>query len=199
MLVPAITGQSYARNTKLGTVGTGMILCGCIMMLAVGWLLQRVVLHVGLSGRLSGCSPSGLCHRGRPYTILTGSLPRPSDVAGSTLHAFIVVLNTSLYRLRWSPRDRRSSSNSSNVRALGTPSSLICLRHMAGPTKLRCHDDGFHACDVAVGEDLGVWDLVFPRDSTDLSEAVRFKIRWCHDKNELHTIETKVGQVCFFQ
>lgn len=50
-------------------------------------------------------------------------------------------------------------------------------RHMAGPTKLRNHDDGLHACDVAVGEDLGVWDLVFPRDSTDLSEAVRCKIR----------------------
>ena len=38
-------------------------------------------------------------HRRRPYTILTGSLPRPFDVAGSMLHAFIVVLSTSLYRL----------------------------------------------------------------------------------------------------
>lgn len=89
--------------------------------LAVGWLQQRVVLHVGLSGRLSGCSPRGVCHRGRSYTILTGSLPRPSDVAGSMLNAFTVVLSTSLYRLRWLPRDRRSSSSSPNVRALRIP------------------------------------------------------------------------------
>ena len=50
-------------------------------------------------------------------------------------------------------------------------------RHMAGPTKLRCNYDGLHACDVAAGEDLGVWDLVSPRDSTYLSEAVRYTIR----------------------
>ena len=43
--------------------------------------------------------------------------------------------------------------------------------HMAGPTKLRCHDDGFHACDIVVAGELGVWDLVFPRHSKGLSEA----------------------------
>ena len=44
-------------------------------------------------------------------------------------------------------------------------------RHMAELTKLKCHDEGFHACDVVAVEELGVWDLVFPRHSKDFSEA----------------------------
>lgn len=47
---------------------------------------------------------------------------------------------------------------------------------MAGPTQLRYHDDGLHACDVAVAEDLGVWQLVFPSDSTYLSKAAHVEL-----------------------
>lgn len=36
-------------------------------------------------------------------------------------------------------------------------------RHEAGPTKLKCYDDGPHACDVEAVEGLGVWDLVLPQ------------------------------------
>ena len=50
------------------------------------------------------------------------------------------------------------------------------MHTLAGPTRLRCHDDGFHTCDVAAAEDLGVWDLVFPFDFTNLSEAVHVEL-----------------------
>lgn len=47
---------------------------------------------------------------------------------------------------------------------------------MTGPTKLRYHDDGLNACDVAVAEDLGVWQLVFPSDSPYLSKAAHVEL-----------------------
>lgn len=42
--------------------------------------------------------------------------------------------------------------------------------HMAGPSKLICHDVGLCLCDVAAVENL-VWNLVFPCDSTNHLEA----------------------------
>ena len=68
------------------------------MMLAVGWLLQPIVLHVGQSGGLCGCPRSGLYHRGRPKAILTGSQPRPSMLLGQCCTPSVLLLRTPLHR-----------------------------------------------------------------------------------------------------
>jgi len=88
---PALSATRKAWNSQHDIVWARM-------MLAVGWLLQPVVLHVGRSGGLCGCPRSGLYHHGRSNAILTGSQPRPSILLRQCYTPSVFLLRTSLHR-----------------------------------------------------------------------------------------------------
>ena len=156
MLVPALCATHKAWNSW-----ERHDIVWVIMMLAVGWLLQGV-LHVGQSGGLCGCSRSSALPLWQILRHLDAFTVSGSRVAGLMLHALSVALRTSFHRLHWPLRDRRPASSSRpKRRALGI--YISHTRHVAGPTQLRCYDDGPHACDVEAVEGLGVWDFVFPQ------------------------------------
>ena len=136
-----------------------MVLCG----LTMGWLLQHVVLHIVRSGELY--------HRGRSYIILVRSQPQPSvswvNVAG--LQCCLVLALT----------------------ILGPPTLFQVSKEESLPSPMQTtwldqHDDGLHACDAAVEEDLCVWDHVFPCDFTDLWEEVHVELFQLLEKKVLH-------------
>lgn len=148
MLVLAMTDQPYAWCIKLGTVGTDMILWGwwwCwqwVGCCSVSCFMLGNQVSCAVALKL-GCAMGADLTPTRPVHSLWAF-----HVAGWMLHAFSVALRTSSYCLCWPPQDCNLLSKEENLR-----DAIVSSHHVAGPMRLRCHDDRLHACDIAAAED----------------------------------------------
>lgn len=168
MPVPAMTDQPCARCTKHGTLGTDVILwrwwwcwqwaCCCSMLCFT--LGDQVGCAVALK---VGCAF---------VADLTPS--RPGSQPWSPCSWVVVACLQCLFDGVLVPV-ALATPESTTLFQLSKEESLVNMvisytPHMAGPSKLICHDVGLCLCDVAAVENL-VWNLVFPCDSTNHLEA----------------------------